>query len=106
MPAIAINDLPVSSALDRAAMNAIKGGGGAPWVYGWIQPFSSARGGALPVINFYQINNTFNADQVVNQFQVVQVQNTGANSNVNVGANEKGTNFGIAIPGISGNPPA
>jgi hypothetical protein len=98
MPTIAITDLPASTALDRAAMSAIKGGG-APWVYGWITPYSRARSGLGPVVNFFQVNNTFFADQVINQFQVVDVRNSGPNSNVNVTVDEQGTNFGIAGPG-------
>jgi RNase adaptor protein for sRNA GlmZ degradation len=34
------------------------------------------------VINFYQINNF--ADQMINQFQSVSVNNAGANSTLNV----------------------
>jgi hypothetical protein len=92
MTAITINDLHEIRALDRKAMSFIRGAG-APWVYGWIQPFVPASPSFGPVINFYQINNTFNADQMINQFQTVEVSNSGANSNVNVTVDERGENF-------------
>jgi hypothetical protein len=105
MPAIAINDLAANRALDRAAMSAIRGGG-APWVYGWIRPYSPARSSLGPVINFYQINNTFFADQVVNQFQMVDVHNSGPNSNLTVSVDGQGSNFGVARPKLGGTLPA
>jgi len=81
MASITIGDLPTSSTLDRKAMSAIRGAG-APWVFGWIAPFVGASARQLPVINFYQINNF--ADQMINQFQSVTVNNAGANSNLDV----------------------
>ncbi|BAL24496.1 hypothetical protein [Azoarcus sp. KH32C] len=89
MPTIAIHDLPMDSALDRKALAAIKGGG-APWVFGWIRPFVEARPSFGPSINFYQINNNFFADQMVNQFQVIDVTNTAANSTIGVGVDATG----------------
>ncbi|MES2150721.1 MAG: hypothetical protein V4508_13135 [Pseudomonadota bacterium] len=90
MASISIDDLPADRALDRKAMASIRGGGGAPWVFGWIRPFLEDQGGQFPVINFYQINNF--ADQMINQFQTVSVLNTGANSNVNVAVDERSVN--------------
>ena len=81
MASITISDLPTSSTPDRKAMSAIRGAG-APWVFGWIRPFVGASPTQFPVINFYQINNF--ADQMINQFQSVSVNNSGANSNLNV----------------------
>jgi hypothetical protein len=81
MASITIGDLPTSAPLDRKAMSAIRGAG-APWVFGWIRPFVGASRTQFPVINFYQINNF--ADQMINQFQSVSVNNSGANSNLNV----------------------
>lgn len=89
MSSITIKDLPESRALDRAAMRAIRGGG-APWVYGWIQPFVAQSPSATPTVNFYQINNF--ADQMINQIQVVNVTNSAANSNVDVGLDENSRN--------------
>jgi len=81
MASITISDLPTSSTLDRKAMAAIRGAG-APWVFGWITPFVTASPRQFPVINFYQINNF--ADQMINQFQSVTVNNAGSNANLNV----------------------
>jgi hypothetical protein len=90
MATITVKDLPVSMALDRKAMSALHGGGGAPWVFGWIQPYVDATPGPAPVINFYQINNY--ADQMINQYQMVSVNNSGANANLNVGVDERSLN--------------
>jgi hypothetical protein len=81
MASISIRDLPRSATLDRKAMAAVRGAG-APWVFGWIQPFVEAGPSFTPVINFYQINNF--ADQMINQFQTVSVNNAGANAALNV----------------------
>ena len=89
MASITIGDLPTSATLDRKAMSAIRGAG-APWVFGWIRPFVAAAPGQVPVINFYQINNF--ADQMINQFQTVSVNNSGANSQLNVIVDESAVN--------------
>ena len=88
MAAIAINDLSTDRVLDRKAMAAIKGAG-APWVFGWIRPFTEARPSFAPVINF--ISNTFIADQMVVQFQDINVTNTAAGSTVGVAVDGTGT---------------
>jgi hypothetical protein len=93
MATITVKDLPASMALDRKAMSAVHGGGGAPWVFGWIQPFIEASPRQIPVINFYQINNF--ADQMINQYQMVSVNNTGANANLNVGVDERSLNKAV-----------
>jgi hypothetical protein len=90
MATITVKDLPASMALDCKAMSAIHGGGGAPWVFGWIQPYIDASPSQIPVINFYQINNY--ADQMINQYQMVSVNNTGANANLNVAVDESSRN--------------
>jgi hypothetical protein len=90
MATISVNDLPSSQVLDRKAMTAIRGGAGAPWVFGWIQPYLDGGSGQVPVINFYQINNF--ADQMINQFQTVSVNNTGANATLNVSVDESSLN--------------
>jgi hypothetical protein len=59
-------------------------------VFGWIQPFIDASPSQVPVINFYQINNF--ADQMINQYQTVSVNNTGANATLNVAADESSVN--------------
>lgn len=78
--------------LDHESMARIRGAAGAPWVFGWIQAYLPSQEGAAPVINFYQINNY--ADQLVNQFQMVNVSNTGPNSIVTVNTEELGHNDG------------
>jgi len=92
MATITINDLPASYALDRKAMGRVHGAGGAPWVYGWIAPFVERSPGVIPQINFYQINNY--ADQMINQYQMVSVTNSAANSNVNVAVGAGSVNNG------------
>jgi hypothetical protein len=89
MATITINDLSVNRELDRKAMAQLRGADGAPWVFGWIVPFSDAPS-FVPVINFYQINNY--AEQMINQYQSVSVLNTGGNSNVDVKVDEGSVN--------------
>lgn len=84
MPAIAIHDLSMNRILDNKALASIKGGG-APWVFGWIRPHVAAQPSFGQTINFYQVNNTFQAEQMVNQFQIIDVSNSAANSTVSVG---------------------
>ncbi|CAB3758729.1 hypothetical protein [Paraburkholderia solisilvae] len=84
MASIAIHDLSHSLALDRKAMTAIRGGGGAPWVFGWIQPYVRSSPSMGPVVNLYEVQNNFYADQMINQFQTVDVRNSGSNSHINV----------------------
>jgi hypothetical protein len=91
MASIRIDDLPTNQALDAKAMSRIRGGG-APWIYGWITAFDPEARSRLPVFNFYQTNNSFFADQMINQFQTVQVNNTGAGANINVALDERSKN--------------
>ena len=81
MAATTINDLPINSDLDRQAMSAIRGAGGAQWVF-FCRPVDASPGFG-PVVNFYQINNSFFAEQMINQSQTVNINNSGANSNIN-----------------------
>jgi hypothetical protein len=90
MATITINDLPANRALDRKAMSTIRGAGGAPWVFGWIRPFIGDSASQFPVINFYQINNY--ADQMINQYQMVNVNNSGNNASLTVGVDESSLN--------------
>jgi hypothetical protein len=91
MATITVTDLPQNRQLDRKAMSAIRGAG-APWVFGWIRPYAPSALSTAPVINFYQINNSFYAGQMINQFQMIDVNNTAPNSNVTVGADERSRN--------------
>jgi hypothetical protein len=90
--AIKINDLLANRALDGKAMSAIRGGG-APWVFGWINPYVSQSLQPTPAVNFFQVNNNYYADQMNNQIQIVDVKNTAANSNITVALDQLGNNF-------------
>jgi hypothetical protein len=90
MTAISITDLPVNRALEDKMKSAIRGGG-APWVYGWIRPFVAASSSNGAIINFYQINNY--AQQMINQFQSIDVHNAAANASINVIADEHSHNL-------------
>jgi hypothetical protein len=78
MATITITDLPASRALDRKAMLSIRGA--LSWVNG------AFRLPAIPAIpgfgNFYQINNTFIAENMINQFQTVEINNAGDNASI------------------------
>lgn len=93
MAAITIADLECRHVLDRKAMSAIRGGG-APWVFGWIRPYMPAADRGFPSVNFFQVNNYY-ADQMINQFQVVDVKNSAPGSNINVVLDETAANDGL-----------
>ncbi|SAK66071.1 hypothetical protein AWB79_03288 [Caballeronia hypogeia] len=84
MSTITVTDLEYDRELDHAAMSAISGGGGAPWIYGWITPFSNGQQGFGGVVNIYDITNNFTAGQMINQFQNVDVNNTGNGATLTV----------------------
>jgi hypothetical protein len=92
MTTATIKDLPLSRALDYKAMSSITGAGGAPWVFGAFIPESDR---ILPIVNFYQTNNVFVADQLNVQFQTIAVDNSGSNSAINISAGQNGVNFKI-----------
>ena len=75
MRAITINDLPTNLALDRKALTALRGGG-APWVFGWITPYTPPASSFAPMVNnFYQTNNYIG--QLVDQSQTIAIGNSG-----------------------------
>jgi hypothetical protein len=90
MATISIDDLPARHELGQQAMSRIRGASGAPWVFGWIVPYTGASQSREPVINFYQINNY--ADQIINQYQTVSVSNSAGNSTLNVKVDESSLN--------------
>lgn len=93
MTALAIEDIPRDLTLDREAMTHIHGGNGpGSWVFGWIAPYTDSQPSMGPVVNLYETNNNFYANQMINQFQTTNVNNTGSNSNVSVGPNERSLN--------------
>jgi hypothetical protein len=93
MASIGIKDLHIDQSLKQQAMARIRGASGAPWVFGWIQAYMPAQPGNTPVINFYQINNY--ADQLINQFQMVNVSNTAPDANLTVNTGARSGNDGI-----------
>jgi hypothetical protein len=96
MATIVIKDLSTNRILDSKAMSAVRGGTGAPWVFGWISPYVPSipgNSGFGQIVNLYQISNNYYADQMNNQIQNVTVTNSAANSNINVAVSELGTNI-------------
>jgi hypothetical protein len=90
MATMTVIDLPANHELDRKAMSRIRGAAGANWLFGWILPFTEASPSRFPVVNIYQINNF--ADQMINQYQMVSVINSAANSTLNVKVDESSVN--------------
>jgi hypothetical protein len=81
MAAITINDLPASRALDGKAMSSVRGA--LSWVNGAFRAFQPPVPAVAPFVNnFYQVTNNFIAEKVVNQFQTIEINNSGANSNI------------------------
>ena len=93
MATTTINDLRMSRALDYQAMSSIKGAGGAPWVFGAFQAFVPESARFAPIVNFFQTNNTFVADQLNVQFQTIDVNSSAANAVINVVAGQNAVNF-------------
>lgn len=91
MTTLAITDLHMQRDIDHNAMSFIRGAG-APWVFGWIQPYAPPAPPFGPVVNLYQTYNTFYANQVVNQIQNVDVTNSAAGANLAVTVGEDGRN--------------
>ena len=92
MATVTINDLPMSRVLDYQAMASIQGAAGAPWVFGAFQPFVPESAQFAPIVNLYQTNNIFVADQLNVQFQTIDVNNSAANAVVNVSAGQNAMN--------------
>ena len=83
MSVITVKDLPTSSELDHHEMALIKGAG-APWIFGAFRSYQGESAGASPTVNnYYQIDNSIHADSMINQYQTVEINNTGNNSNIN-----------------------
>ena len=81
MSAITITDLRQDHALGRKAMSCLRGAG-APWVFGWMQPFVATTPSFAPAVNFFQINNSFYAEQVIDQSKTVNINNSAPNSTI------------------------
>ena len=89
MATTTIQDLPMSRALDYKAMSAVRGGGGAPWVFAF-RPFVRASAQIAPIVY------NFIAENLTLQFQNINVENSGANSNINVNAGQNALTFDLA----------
>jgi hypothetical protein len=89
MSTLTVTDLPYDRELDHNAMAAIGGGGGAPWVFGWITPYVDQRQqqGFGGVVNIYDITNNIAIGQMTNQYQMVDVNNTGNGATLTVNPN-------------------
>jgi hypothetical protein len=85
MNMLTIKDLSLDVELDRKSMAAIHGGNGAPWVFGAFQPFIEAAS-RMPgsIINLFQTNTFYMADQMTNQFVSIDVKNSAPGSNISV----------------------
>jgi hypothetical protein len=88
MASITLNDLALSEALDRKAMQSFQGGAqDGLWCVGAfpgpVVPVAFPR--SVEVFNFWQqINNNYTyIAQMVNQTTTVDVNNSGANSSIN-----------------------
>jgi hypothetical protein len=83
MGVIKIKDLPMNRALDVKALSSIRGGGGAPWVFGAFRPFveETPSFGVPPTFNLYNVTNNFFAENISNKS--VSINNSGDNASVN-----------------------
>jgi hypothetical protein len=81
--------------LDRRAMSAIHGGGGAAWVFGAFRaymPATPSDAGFGGVINVYEVTNNYFAQQMNNQFQSIAISNSAPNSQISLAADQRGIN--------------
>jgi hypothetical protein len=93
MATTTITDLPASRALDYQAMSAIRGAGGAPWIFGAFVPFQPASAQVQPIVNFYQTNYT--ATNLTLQTENINVQNSAPSATINVGAVQNALNINL-----------
>jgi len=99
MATTTITDLPASRALDYKAMLAIRGAGGAPWVFDAFQPFRPESDQILPIVNFYQTNLI--ADNLTLETENINVQNSAANAIIAVAAVQNNAlNITNAVPAL------
>ncbi len=96
MSAMTITDLRLDRALDGKTMSGLRGAG-APWVFGWIRPFVAATPSFAPAVNFFQINNSFYAEQVIDQSKTVNINNSAPNSTITAVLISSMSNTGLAF---------
>ena len=92
MAAITINDLHANRTLSRKAMSFIRGAS-AGWVYGWIRPYVDVSPSIGSAVNLYQTNNFYTADQMNIQIEAIDINNSAANSTINVNAKQQSINY-------------
>ena len=95
MATVTVHDLASSRALDHRALSSIRGGGGAPWVFGAFRAFLPDSARIAPIVNFHQTNNIFVADQLNVQFQTIDIDASAANAIINVAAEQRALNFNL-----------
>lgn len=84
MASLKIIDLDPSLALDYNSMRCIRGAGSGTWVINAFQPYFQPVASVVPSVSYYQITNNYTlVDKMVNQYTNVNVNNSGANSNIN-----------------------
>lgn len=96
MATLTIQDLDTRLTLTAQAMSRVRGGGAA-WVFGWIQPYVAPRATQNGVMNFYEVTNNFYADQMNNQFQTIDVRNTAPNSSISLNSDQGAHNQGRLV---------
>ena len=95
MATVTINDLQMCRVLDCKALSSIKGAGGAPWVFGAFRAFLPESERIVPIVNFFQTNNIFVADQLNVQFQTIDIDSSATNAVISVVAGQRAANFNI-----------
>jgi len=96
MATTTITDLPSSRALDYKALSAIRGAGGAPWVFGAFRPFVPESDQILPIVNVYQTN--YIADNLTLQTENINVQNSAPGASIAVSALQNALNINLLPP--------
>jgi hypothetical protein len=96
MTTITIKDLRMNRELDSKAMSRIKGADGALWVFSCAKPYVEAARRLGSVINFYQTNYVYIADQMNNQISMIDVDNSGANSTINIDLDQQAKNHKLS----------
>ena len=86
--------------MDYKAMRAVRGGGGAPWVFAF-RPL--VRASSIAPIIYNQITN-FIAENLTLQFQNINVENLGDNSNINVNAGQNALTIDIPASALPAQP--
>ena len=98
MAAITINDLPTDRALDGKAMSSIRGA--LAWVNGAFNlPAPPLSPSFAPVVYQQVVNtvNSFYVEEMINNYQTIAINNSGASSNITAVLISSFSNGGLAI---------